>query len=312
MVPWSANSRGLLKLSHNQTIPEYNLFLPSECIDVADALGLGWVFRGQMNAVWDIASSLEREVRRLKNTSPQEFEGHTLQQIKLAASYPECLQMAGSDDFSWLSFLQHHGCKTRLVDFTESFYVALYFALRDLPAECEDGAEQDAAIWAIKKTRLDIGVSSLAENRDWDGNAEELARKFINNALELHWRYDEAEEPALAVVACKPAKPNQRLIAQQGLFLAPLNLKHSFITNLSRGLGLEENRVVPGKVQTVDDLKVAEPDLRVLKIVIPASEHRRLLFHLKRMNITEATLFPGLDGFARSLNYYAIGMELAP
>lgn len=28
--------------------------------------------------------------------------------------------------------------------------------------------------------------------------------------------------------------------------------------------------------------------------------------------ITEATLFPGLDGFARSLNYYAVGMELAP
>jgi len=31
----------------------------------------------------------------------------------------------------------------------------------------------------------------------------------------------------------------------------------------------------------------------------------------RRMNITEATLFLGLDGFARSLNYYAVGMELA-
>lgn len=295
-----------------KNIPEYKLLLLSECIDVAEALDLGWVFRGQANADWDIASSLEREAKRFKNTSPWESETLALEQVKRTTTCPESLQLAGSDDFSWLSFLQHHGCKTRLVDFTESFYFALFFALRDLPAECEDGTEQDAAIWAIKKTRLDAGVEVVAQKHDWHDRPEELAHRFINNAIELHWRYDEAEEPALAVVACKPAKLNPRLIAQQGLFLAPLNLKYSFAENLSRCLGLEEVTVGAKKYESVDDLTAAEPGLSVLKIVIPASEHRKLLFHLRRMNITEATLFPGLDGFARSLNYYAIGMELAP
>lgn len=299
-------------MAHNYAIPEYTLCLPADCIDVADALGLGWVFRGQQDAAWDIASSLEREARRLKNSSPHEFEEHALQKIKLATSYPECRQMAGSDDFSWLSLLQHHGCKTRLVDFTESFYVALYFALRDLPAECEDGRDQEAAIWAINKTNLDINVGLLAEKYGLVDSTEELARRFINNAVELHWRFNNAKEQAHAVVACKPARMNQRLITQQGLFLAPLNLKHSFMENLARGLSLTEDVTSPERYRSAEELKSAGPHLSVLKIVIPASEHRLLLFHLKRMNMTEATLFPGMDGFARSLNYFASGMELAP
>jgi len=299
-------------LTNYQTIPEYKLHPPSECIDIADVLGLDWVFRGQQDADWGIASSLEREVRRFRNTSPQEFEAHALQQIKLATTYPEGLQMAGSDDFSWLSFLQHHGCKTRLVDFTESFYVALFFALRDLPAECGEDTDQNAVVWAIKRSRLDIRISTLAEQLGWDGSANEMAHRLVNNAIELHWRYEESNDPALAIAACKPARINQRLIAQQGLFLAPLNLKHSFMKNLSKCLCLQEGSIGAEEYKTTDELKAAKRDLSAMKIIIPASQHRTLLFHLKRMNITEATLFPGLDGFARSLNYYAVGMELAP
>lgn len=293
------------------SIPTYTMYA-GELIDVASVFGLGWLFRGQPDATWDIASSFEREVLRLRNKESHEFEAHALKEIKLAVSYPECRDMEGSDDFSWLAFLQHHGCKTRLVDFTDSFYVALFFALRDLPAECEEDFEQDAVIWAIKKSPLESGVAVLAEKNKWDGITDELARRLINNAVELHWRYENSEDRALAVVVAKPTRLNQRLIAQQGLFLAPLNLKFSFMENLAKCLDLEESVPLAREMVKSSDLEEAEPNLKVLKIVIPMSEHRKLLFHLKRMNITEATLFPGLDGFARSLNYYAVGMELAP
>lgn len=46
-----------------------------------------------------------------------------------------------------------------------------------------------------------------------------------------------------------------------------------------------------------------EPENKILHLFTIASEIRtEVLKELKMMNITEATLFPGLDGFARSLS----------
>jgi hypothetical protein len=39
----------------------------------------------------------------------------------------------------------------------------------------------------------------------------------------------------------------------------------------------------------------------IMKIVLPETCHGTALSDLRNMNITPATLFPGLDGFARSL-----------
>jgi hypothetical protein len=42
---------------------------------------------------------------------------------------------------------------------------------------------------------------------------------------------------------------------------------------------------------------------QIIKMVIPRKIHKEAIDDLKTMNITAATLFPGLDGFARSLYY---------
>ena len=281
----------------------YDHVLLSECVDNTEALGTDWLFRGQPDA--PISSSLERETQRLKNAEPAAYEANTLKQIKLVSSYPECWDLEGKDDFSWLALLQHYGCRTRLVDFTESFYVALYFAIRDLPCEKPDGVEGDSAVWAIKRSALDGEMYSLNE----DLSDEELPRRLLNNALELPERYEDSPDSRLAVVYCRPEKPNLRMIAQQGIFLAPLNLKHSFQENLVKGLKLSSMEAPTKHIETPQQLQEASKQAKVIKIRVPQIQHRSLLFHLKRMNMSEATLFPGLDGYARSLNYYAVGME---
>ncbi len=50
----------------------------------------------------------------------------------------------------WLSLLQHHGTPTRLIDFTESPYIAAYFAFQDDESE----KSESVAIWCVNRIRF--------------------------------------------------------------------------------------------------------------------------------------------------------------
>ena len=74
-----------------------------------------------------------------------------------------------------------------------------------------------------------------------------------------------------------------RLIVQQGGFLCPSDPSAPFEDNLKAMTGWNS-------------------DKNVVKLVLnfEAKERRYALEQLHRMNISDASLFPGLDGFARS------------
>jgi FRG domain len=81
----------------------------------------------------------------------------------------------------------------------------------------------------------------------------------------------------------QPPAMNRRLIAQSGTFLVPAILDKSIDQIL---------KDYPSPKQTL------------IKFILPAEKVREKGMHeLYRMNITQATLFPDLDGLARSLAY---------
>ena len=80
------------------------------------------------------------------------------------------------------------------------------------------------------------------------------------------------------IVICEPRQMNQRLIAQSGTFIIPGVLDKSI-----------ENTV---------------PADSIVKFTFDTDKMRKqAMVELYNMNITNATLFPGLDGLARSLAY---------
>jgi hypothetical protein len=90
-------------------------------------------------------------------------------------------------------------------------------------------------------------------------------------------------EPGNFVWLGEPYAMNRRLIAQSGTFLVPAVLDRS-----------------------IEEILKDYPDPRntLIKFIMPAEKVREKGMHeLYRMNITEATLFPDLDGLARSLGY---------
>ena len=86
----------------------------------------------------------------------------------------------------------------------------------------------------------------------------------------------------LSVWPINPFRLNERLTLQKGLFLAAGNGARSFVDNL-RALHGYDNKA------------------NVARFIIPHCQIREVGQELYNTNVTEATLFPGLDGFARSL-----------
>jgi hypothetical protein len=166
-----------------------------------------------------------------------------------------------------LALMRHHGAPTRLLDWTYSIYVAAFFALETARKD------EPCAVWAINawwcRNRLPTAYQPPPEEPHEDN--------FIVDRL--------LEKPAPLAYPVNPFRLNQRLTIQRGLFLLPGDISRSFAENL-----LDQAEGATGTLAA-----------HLKKIVIPWEARRDCLLELQRMNVTRATLFPGLDGFAESL-----------
>jgi len=188
----------------------------------------------------------------------------------------------------WLALMQHHGAPTRMLDWTRSPYVALYFAI-------EDPSDEDACLWAIDWDWLKERSLELLEEHhpNWPSNGDtENQRQYINRTL----LSDAIHHPI--VIAAEPMQLNARMLAQQGLFLCKLWREVNFMVSLT--------------AMVLYPVAVKRPVLS--KVRIKKELRFRFLEELRLMNIHQASLFPGIDGFARSLGFnidISIGHEKA-
>lgn len=239
------------------------------------------IFRGQSDATWPLSSSLQRLLAGTdfeENISNTEF--WFLRAFKQRAR--QYLQSVPneSDIVGWLSLMQHHGTPTRLVDFTHSFYVACYFALIN--------TKSDSAIWAIDHDWLiDIGHKVFNIKRgdlrdEWEDNVYRETNVLLGKLLATAGATEGYEKMPLGASSVEPSQHHQRLGTQQGLFVVPLDVQKSLLQNLKPHLSRHRNKPIK-------------------KIVLKRNMKENGLAHLREMNITSETLFPGIDGFARSI-----------
>jgi hypothetical protein len=198
-------------------------------------------------------------------------------------------------DIEWLALMQHHGAPTRLLDWTYSLEVAIYFALKhSLDArthlKSSKAAGHEAAVWM-----MDAHWATIETAKKFRQHDNQKAADFVLRPLESPDDQAEFGRAFLAYsvpCACSvnPYRLNERLTIQHGVFVCPGDVTVSFEENL----------------QALPQSDCAE---RVVAFIIPPSEIQPGLEALHDSNISDATLFPGLDGFARSLS---VNIRCAP
>lgn len=239
----------------------------SEFVAHADALD-GWAFRGHVSAQWPLVPSL---TRRLQLFSPDARlwplrETRAMRVFRRKAHIYLADRAALDDDLRCLALMQHHGAATRLLDFTKSPFVAAFFAL--------ESATEDVAVFALNTPALwhrapDFDLSLTRSTID-PRNPGNFDKYFLVNRLPIVWFGE-------------PSEMDSRLVAQSGLFVVPGVLDQPLDAILDGGYG-------------------GAGDL-VTKFVLPLSMREEAMRALYRMNVTYATLFPDLDGLARSVSY---------
>lgn len=119
----------------------------------------GYVWRGQASASWELTSTLERELAKQPRPFWHRQTERHLENFQYSVrgrrgSNPPILQ----DDNEWWSLGQHNGLATPLLDWTESPFVALYFAY----AEPNPSPRGPRAVYALHKhTAGDAGVKLI-------------------------------------------------------------------------------------------------------------------------------------------------------
>jgi hypothetical protein len=228
-----------------------------------DAIGGPW-FRGQQRKHWAL---IPKTVRI--GCSDLETEDEIREEFATRAPALSRYETLPTNDWDFYFLMQHYGAPTRLLDWTESPVIALYFALRDNPGY------YDSAVWMLNPYRL---------NRKAIGRAEVIAPSACganpnDGSLVAPWlppRWSKARIPDHPL-AIFPTHIARRISSQKSCFTIHGQLE----TGFSRfGAG-------------------SKPCL--MKILIPGYAVERLRLDIQSYGIDDTTIFPDLEGLGRAL-----------
>jgi hypothetical protein len=219
-------------------------------------------FRGHANHRWHLEPALAR-LGKLN---------HEMQLIKrFKQNAFQFLGRVPKDEWEWIFLMQHYRVPTRLLDWTESPLIGLYFAVSDKPRK---RVETAAALWCLYPQKLnEISGLALDPPGDIPAFGDEME---LNDYLptSVHAQQATSKNP-LAIIA---PRQFERIYAQQGVFTI-----------------LHRKRI------RIDELKDQKGDqAHLVKLKIPKRAVLKLRKELGFLRINKLTIFPQLEHVAES------------
>lgn len=242
-----------------------------ELIECLNSFKNCYAFRGQANAEWQLVSSLERITPN--HQKRKEIEDYTFNEFKKKFSlYSKNIEKP-ENKLSWLSLMQHYGIPTRLLDFTTSPYVALYFSIENL--EPQDG--KFLSLYAINYTEL------TKKSFDFVKQHNSLIKKYENNF------YENCEEVFSEILETNsydvlwfvdPKQLNDRIEKQAGTFLISGSFNKS--------------------IHEIINSEIYE-DIDIQQISIPHHLLENIYALLRKINLGPKNIYGNIEGLAKDL-----------
>jgi len=245
-----------------------------------------WIYRGVRRSDYQLATSLEREAVisgfSLSDLVEKDIERRIINDFRRRAHHylthlPDLYDLS-----DWLALMQHYGAPTRLLDWTYSPLIAAYFAI-------EGAVDSPCAVWAMQSEnyttrhtydeigscKIEVFYKSKIKPKLAQLPEETKRRQFA--LIQYLIRH-----PTPGVFLVNPFRMSERSSIQQAVHLMPGDMTQSFENNLQ-----------------VHDIE--RDSLTQLEIAVTPDIRKEFLRNLHRMNISRASIFPGLQGFSESM-----------
>ncbi len=171
-------------------------------------------------------------------------------------------------DWRWMTIAQHHGLPTRLLDWTYFPFVAAHFATAD-----PERYNKDGVIWQVDFVRTNQMLPPQLLDKLEEVRANAFTISMLETAVPNVRKFDDLSTKN-NILFFEPPSMDDRIVNQFALF-----------------------SVMSGLKTTIDDWLVKHPHL-FRRLIIPKELKWEIRDKLDQANITERTLFPGLDGLA--------------
>lgn len=168
-----------------------------------------------------------------------------------------------NDGPSWVFLMQHYGLPTRLLDWTDSPLLALYFAVIDSSSD-----DEDAIVWGLLPTQLNyaqIGIKGIV------GTGNTQVQKLFGNV----WKSTGEKDNAIETIAINTQHVDIRQMVQASQF------------------------TIHGSELAITELE--NPQTFLTSIIVPRTAKVAFRQILNLFHINDSYLFPDLEHLAKQI-----------
>lgn len=231
-----------------------------------------YLYRGLQNSAFELKTSLQRNCAE----KSRELESKILANFSKYTAAESTVET----DTIWKRMVlgQHHGLPTRLLDWTHSPFIALNFTTE---GSMDKLHKKDCAIWRIDVQELHKNLPPKFDAVMKKEGVTVFSVEMLNEAAGSIEEYDEITQGE-SMIVMEPPSIDPRIINQYAFF-----------------------SIVPGQVESMEDFLDKHTE-RSVKYIINKDLKWRIRDFLDEANISERSVYPGLDGVCKWLarHYY--------